>query len=125
MLSSIILSLAVASSVHSPAAIKDYTISRAMAHGVSPTLAVSIIEAESNFNIDAKNKGSTASGLAQYLNGTFKAFCIDKYSLTTDMANKNNPYVQIECLTLMLADGGEHHWDASRSIWKKKLAGES
>jgi hypothetical protein len=121
MLSPFIIALSLASSMHSPEAIKDYIYHRATEYNVSPTLAIEIVRAESNFDINAKNKGSTASGLAQYINGTFKSFCIDNYGLTDSMNEKNNPYVQIECLVMMLADGGVHHWSASKSIWKPKL----
>ncbi len=94
-----------------------------MDYNVSPVLAVSIIKAESNFDIDAKNTTSTASGLAQYINGTFSGFCIDRYRLTDTMKEKNNPYVQIECLVLMLSEGGVGHWSESKGAWSK-LVGE-
>lgn len=120
MLSSLITSLMVFS-LHSPAAIQDYITFRAMSHGIHPAVPLAIIESESGFKIDAKNPGSTASGLAQFINGTFRGFCIDTYRLTDSMADKNNPYVQIECHLKMLKDKGIHHWDASKNSWAPKI----
>lgn len=122
LLSSLILSLAAISSLNSAAQIKDYAISRAIDNGASVQLTLAIIQAESGFNPNAKNKSSTASGLAQWLDGSFKYYCIDRYKLTDSMEEKDNPYVQIECLTRRLAEsGGYHDWDASRPAWSKYL----
>jgi len=82
---------------------------------------VAIIQAESSFNPNAKNASSTASGLAQFINGTFKWACISIYGLTHSMEYKNDPHIQIECLTLMLRDKRDSHWDASSHVWKKSL----
>lgn len=108
-------------SLHSPAAIQDYITYRAMANGVWPVLPIEIIRAESGFILNAKNTSSTASGPAQFINGTFKGFCIDKYKLTSSMTDKNNPYVQIECHIKMLADGGVSHWEESRPAWQPRV----
>ena len=121
MLSSFIIALSLASSMHSPEAIMDYIYHRATEYNVSPTLAIEIVRAESGFDIDAKNKGSSASGLAQFINGTYKGFCIDKYGLVESLKEKNNPYAQIECLVMMLAEGKESHWSESFSVWGKKI----
>jgi hypothetical protein len=89
-----------------------------MANGAPIKQTLAIIQAESGFTINAKNSGSTASGLAQFINGTFKWMCIDLYKLTENIEDKNNPFVQIECLTKALADGKESHWEASEHVWK-------
>lgn len=125
MLSQLILSLALVSSLNSPDQLKDYITYRAIDYGVNPTLALSIIEAESNFNPNAKNKSSTASGLAQFIDGTAQGFCINEYKLATSLAEKNNPYLQIECLVRMLSNDGLKHWNASKVIWEKQLAMET
>lgn len=122
MLSTLILSLATISSLNSVAQIKDYAISRAMDNGADVKMTLAIIKAESEFNPNSKNKESTASGAAQFLNGTFKYLCMSKYKLTDSMDDKDNPYIQIECLTRRLAEsGGYHDWDASKPIWTKYL----
>ncbi len=77
-----------------------------------------VINAESGWNPDAKNPNSSASGILQYLDGTFKAYCIDKYGYADSMEEKNNPYIQIRCGVQMISEpNGINHWDASRFIW--------
>lgn len=105
----------------SKAAIRDYAISRAMINGAPIKKTLAIIEAESEFNINAHNGSSTATGLAQFLSGTFKWMCIDLYKVADSMFDKNEPHVQIECLTKALADGKESHWLESKPKWKKLL----
>lgn len=122
LLSSLILSLAAISSLNSAAQIKDYAISRAIDNGASVQLTLAIIQAESGFNPNAKNKSSTASGLAQWLDGSFKYYCIDRYKLTDSIKEKDNPYVQIECLVRRLSEPeGYKDWTASESIWSKHI----
>lgn len=91
-----------------------------MDYNISPVISLSIVKAESNFNIDARNSNSSASGLAQFIDGTFRGFCIDKYKLANSVEYKNNPYVQVECMVRMISEGGINHWNASRSIWQKE-----
>lgn len=77
-----------------------------------------IVKAESGWHPDSKNKLSTASGLAQYLTSTFQSQCINKYHFTDSMVHKNDPYVQLNCLHAMIRDGGQSHWNASRTNWE-------
>jgi hypothetical protein len=105
--------------LNTPAQIEDYITSRAMVHSVPIWKAVAIARAESNLNFSAKNSSSTASGIYQYVNGTFKWLCIDTYKLTDTMTDKNNPYIQIECTMLTLKNGGEKHWLESRWKWSR------
>lgn len=89
--------------------------------GVNPLLVLEIVRSESNFDPQAKNPRSSASGVMQYVNGTFKAYCIDKYELTDTMADKNNPIIQIDCAIEMLKEkNGWRHWETSS--WDKSLA---
>lgn len=88
-------------------------------NGASTTTAVAIAKAESNFVPNAKNASSSASGIFQYINGTFKSFCIEKYKLTDTMEDKNDISIQADCATRMLAEGGEHHWSESAHVWDK------
>lgn|SRR3990167_4137532 len=77
-----------------------------------------IVIAESGWKPDVKNPDSTASGLFQYLDSTFSLHCIDKYKLTTDLVDKNDPYIQIDCaVKMILEDNGLGHWNASRHLW--------
>ena len=92
-----------------------------MEYNYPPMKALEIAKAESELDPDAKNASSTASGLFQFINGTFKGFCLEGYKLTDTMEDKNNPYIQIECAVRMLSEGGESHWVASKHVWGKKL----
>ena len=105
--------------LNSTTSIAEYIEARAMAYEYPPKKARAIGRAESDFNPNAKNTGSTASGTYQFINGTFKAFCIDKYKLTDTMDDKNDPHIQIECAMKMFSEGLDFHWDASRHIWGK------
>ncbi len=67
---------------------------------------------------NAKNTGSSASGAYQFLDGTFKHFCVDEYRLGT-MKQKNDPDIQIECAVRMIAAGLVGHWDESKPVWSK------
>jgi len=91
---------------------------RAKALGLDPIKAQSIAWAESRFNPNAKNASSTASGVFQFLDGTFKEYCIRRYEFATSTAQKNDPNIQIECaLRILETPGGEGHWYPSRPMW--------
>ena len=75
---------------------------------------VEIIRRESRGWPEAKNPKSTASGLFQFLDGTFQQECVDKYKMATSTDQKNNPFLQIQCATKMLEQPeGWKHWSAS------------
>ncbi|MBP6045253.1 transglycosylase SLT domain-containing protein [Candidatus Woesebacteria bacterium] len=86
----------------------------------STTTALLIAKAESNLNPNAKNSHSTASGVYQFIDGTFKGYCVEKYGYATSTNQKNDPDVQIQCAVRMLSEGGENHWDASKHVWYNK-----
>ena len=111
--------LSVSADFTSKAQIEDYAISRAVLHNVSVTKTIAIISAESNFTVNAKNPSSTASGLAQFIDGSFEWLCMDRYKLTQSLDDKNDPKIQIECLVLTLKDGGDSHWNESKPVWSK------
>lgn len=79
-----------------------------------------IVIAESGWKPDIKNKKSSASGLFQFIDGTFRSQCIEKYEFAESMADKNDPYIQIDCALAMIKDGGLSHWNASKALWKLK-----
>lgn len=81
--------------------------------GAPEDLVVKVVECESGFKPNAQNAYSTASGLFQFLDSTWKSQST-KYGVTTQ---KNDPYGQIEVATHMIADGGITHWNASKSCW--------
>lgn len=101
--------------------IEEKIIKTAEEFGYSTTTALAIAKAESNLNPNAKNAHSTASGLYQFINDTFKGFCIDKYKYAESMEQKNDPDIQIKCAIRMLAEGGDKHWAASSHVWGKVI----
>lgn len=86
----------------------------ALKWGISADLFVRIIKCESGFKIGVKNPASTASGLMQFLDSTYSKYA-KIYSITAD---KNDPGAQMEMAARIIADGGIHNWDASRSCWE-------
>lgn len=101
----------------------DYITSRAMAYDYPVIKALAIASAESNFNIDAKNPDSTASGLFQFLDGSFQYYCVDKYHLADSLKEKSDSHVVVECAMLVLEEpNGDSNWAASRPVWSKELS---
>ena len=104
---------------HSKASIEDYIIASAMKNNYSPKRAVRIAQCEGGTKPKVEyNASSTASGTYQFINSTFKGFCIDQYHMTDTMDDKNDFKIQIECATKMLGEGGESHWSESKYCWK-------
>ena len=87
----------------------------------NPTKAVAIANAESSLIPTAKNKTSTASGIYQFIDGTFNAYCVDKYKYAESLKQKNDVDIQIKCAVRMLSEGGESHWSESRHVWGKVI----
>jgi hypothetical protein len=76
---------------------------------------VRIARAESNFQPMVKNRKSTATGIYQFIHGTFHAYCKGK--------NVYNFIDNIDCFYKVLeVDGfpkGLSHWNASKAKWNK------
>lgn len=85
----------------------------------SSARAIAIAKAESGLKPEARNSHSTASGLYQFIDGTFKAYCINKFQYAESLKQKNDPDIQIQCAVRMLSEGGESHWNASKPVWIK------
>lgn len=102
----------------SPQRVQDEINTVAMQQGVSVSLLEAIAQAESNDDVDARNSSSTASGVMQFLTGSFSYWCIDKYKLADSISEKNSFTTQILCAAKMIKDGHLSAWDASESIWK-------
>lgn len=73
-----------------------------------PLLALSIAKAESGFDPKAKNKTSSATGVFQIINSTFKKNC--EGSVWTAQDN-------VRCGILLLKRDGHSHWDESVKYW--------
>lgn len=91
--------------------------------GVDMMMALAIAKAESNFQPNAKNPVGTASGVYQFLDSTFKTYCINKFHMTNTMEDKNHPAIQVNCAIDMLREkDGYKHWFASFGGWGKYLS---
>lgn len=72
---------------------------------------------DGSYNLTAKNPNSTASGIWQFLDGTWESVTglpapASAYSLET----------QLEAFEKLYDNGaGRSHWNASRSCWRHKL----
>ena len=110
---------------NNPESIKDYIVYVASREDVNVGLAVAIAGAESNFIWNAKNPKSSASGVFQFINGTFLGYCRDKYGLAKSLEDKNNPFIQTNCAIYMLKEeGGHKHWLESSKGWIKFFSRE-
>lgn len=102
--------------------VPELIVKRAKEYGIDPVLSLAIARAEnSEFNPEAKNPNSSASGIYQYLDGTFKGFCMEQYKLTQDFSQKNNVNIQIACFMRMIQDGKQSHWNESKATWERLL----
>ena len=71
-------------------------------YNLSPTFLASFINLESNFNVNAKNSSTTASGLGQILQGTWNSHCVQtcgSFSENRFKADKN-----LMCASKILSD---------------------
>ena len=110
--------IASAWSVDNPESVREYVGYVASKEGVPVGMTLAIVRAESNFKKDAKNPIGTASGLFQFLDSTFKNYCIKKYRMTDTMKDKNHPFIQTNCAIEMLREkNGWQHWLASYDSW--------
>ena len=97
----------------------DYVDEMASKYNVDGDLMRRIIKAESGGNPNAKNKNSTASSCAQFINETFigwgkrlwgdKVYSIDRY----------DGKASVELMAYVISKGGLHNWNASKSKWDK------
>lgn len=99
--------------VVSSTTVKEMIETEAKLAGVDPALMVRVAKCESGLNPKAKNPVGTASGIYQYLDSTFRTYCINEYGLATSSKQKNDPLVQIQCAVKMVKAGGISHWSES------------
>lgn len=102
--------------------IQELIVKRAREYGTDPIKSLAIAQAENSaFDPEAKNPNSSASGVYQFLDGTFKEFCMRQYKLTQDFSLKNNAHIQIACFMRMIQDGKESHWNESKPVWERLI----
>jgi hypothetical protein len=78
-------------------------------------LAYRIIQCESSWNPEAKNKESSAYGLGQFINGTWE-YVQDKWDIELDRYNSED---QMYATVRLLEEEGTKHWITSKSCWDK------
>ena len=80
------------------------------------TVFVKIAEKESSYNPTAKNPNSTAKGIYQFIDGTWRHYCLNDGNVYDAVAN-------IDCFYKVLEqDGfpkGLNHWASSKEKWNK------
>jgi hypothetical protein len=73
-----------------------------------------IAKCESNNNPLARNPTSSAKGLLQILDGTWKAFQCE--------GNVLNAEDNFQCGVKIASQSGLHHWNESKACWNKQLS---
>jgi hypothetical protein len=89
--------------------LKEYLAEMAVKYGKNYYLLYKVIDCESNWNKDAKNPDSSASGLAQFLDGTWRDNC---------EGAKDNPFDQIKCLVIQFPSH-PNWWSESEHCWQE------
>ena len=100
----------------SQADIRGLIRDKAIEHHQSVYLALSIAQCESSFVVKAKNPNSTAKGIFQFLNSTWKR-TLERMDLPTN-TSVFNPEVHIEAAMWLLEHDGTRHWLESKPCWK-------
>jgi len=96
--------------------IKELIISYSKAYKIDPALPLAIAFCESGYNHLAKNKHSSASGVFQYLKGTFSRTEAGK-------AGKSvfDPHANIESAIKHLKAHSPAPWAESKRCWEKLI----
>ena len=90
--------------------IKDYSAQ----YGISSELPLAIAKCESGFSQFSKNRTSTASGVFQYLSGTWKNTLAGRQGVSVFDADAN-----IRMAVSSIAIHGTAPWLASKKCWSK------
>ncbi len=85
-------------------------------HQIPSSLTLKIAKCESGFNPLAKNKGSTASGVFQFLDGTWK-LTREQMGLDSSVVLKLDAEENIKTAIWKIANGGLNAWNASKGCW--------
>ena len=91
--------------------IKNLIARKAYEHNVNPDMAVFLAQIESNFNPKARNPRSTAKGIYQWLDGSWRSFCEGEVF---------NPEDNVDCAMRVIGEGGISHWLAD-PLTKQRL----
>jgi hypothetical protein len=114
----ILLTSLLALSLNSTEAIKDHINARAQYYSYPIVKALYIAQCESEFIHDAKSKTSSASGIFQFINGTWYGV-MEQLGLPTTTP-KTDPVFNIEAGLFLLDKEGDRHWAESKPCWLPK-----
>lgn len=103
--------------LNSTTSIAEYIEARAIVYGYSPKRAVAIAKCESGLLPTAKSKTSSASGLFQFIKGTWEG-TMTEMGKPLD-SDRFDPHFNIEAAVYLLGKGGESHWSESKPCWGK------
>ena len=92
----------------------DYTAKYGAMYGVDVDLLNRIIKAESGGNPAARNPRSTASGCAQFIQGTWAS---TRRQMGREWVTPFDAEANVETTAWKIANGGLNAWNASRSKW--------
>lgn len=88
------------------AAYQSIVVSAANKYGISASLMDSIIECESGFNPNSYNPYSGATGIAQFMPGTYYG----SWNIYKDQYPISSPIGQIYAMALKISEGGVRAW---------------
>lgn len=87
-------------------------------YGVAPVLA-KIVKAESGNDYRAKSKISTASGCAQFINGTWNTRGYELWQDDFYSKNVYSPKDNVELAAYIISKYGTGDWSESQHVWAK------
>lgn len=101
-----------------PASYEQMIYQYASAYGVDGKLALSIARCESQLNPHAKNTGSTATGIFQFLHSSWEGYSLLHWGYIPDVEDGAR---NIELGVWVLARDGTTPWVTSRPCWGPSL----
>ncbi len=93
---------------------KEYLYAKA---GADAPLLDRIIQCESGYQAEIKNKNSSATGLAQFISSTWIS-SRRGMGLSEDLELRKNPYESIDTMLWLYKQAGTQPWSESRSCWQ-------
>ena len=88
--------------------LKDFLAQSVAKYGGNYYQLEKVIQCESGWDNTAKNPNSAASGIAQFMPGTFAGYCGGDYK---------DPFAQIHCLVIAWSGGHQDWWSSSKGCW--------
>lgn len=99
--------------------IKNKITRMALTRGVNPEIAIAIVRCESSFRPGVKNPNSTASGLFQFIRGTWKG-SLKQMDLPAELDVFDGD-ANIMVGLWLLEKEGTRPWNASKHCWSKEV----